>query len=38
MIEIIDRKFNTFSGENDKKKKIFLTHTSRNVEEFPSLL
>ena len=34
MTEIIDRKFNTFSGENSNKTKIFLTHTSRNVEEY----
>lgn len=38
MIEIIDKKFTTFSGENDKKSKILLTHTSRNVEEYLAAL
>ena len=38
MTNIIDRKFNTFTGENKQKNKIFLTHTSRNAEEYLTAL
>lgn len=34
MVNIIDVRFNTFLGENKKKKKIILTHTSRMVDEY----